>query len=204
MNLSFPEVRVGEPMRCDGLTVFPLYAERSLFGPDYILAHEAMASGTVTVREVSSVGSIPDLLVENKGEVPCLLLEGTELRGQRQHRMLNTTALVGGKSEARVSVSCVEHGRWRQDSPQSSPGSHCPPSLRSLLKGSASSHQRGLGSRQIAIWAEIRRKHRAMGVTSTTEDFSAALETHRKRVEQVQKRLPYPMSANGVWSGYFP
>ena len=37
-----------------------------------------------------------------------------------------------------------------------------------------------------------------MGVTSTTEDLSAALETHRERVEQVQKRLPYPVSANGV------
>ena len=98
MNLSMPEVRVGEPMRCDGLTVFPLYSERSLFSPDYILAHEAMALGTVTVREVSSVGSVPDLLVENNGDMPCLLLEGTELRGQKQHRMLNTTALVGGRA----------------------------------------------------------------------------------------------------------
>jgi len=112
--------------------------------------------------------------------------------------MLNTTALVGGRSEARISVSCVEHGRWRQKSPQSSAGSHCPPSLRALLKGSASSRRRGLGSSQIALWSDIRRRHRAMGVASTTEDLSAALEAHRERVEQVQKRLPYPRSANGV------
>ena len=192
MNPFLPEVRVGEPLHCEALTVFPLFAERSLFSPEYILAHEAMELGTVTVREVSDAGSIPDLLVENNGDLPCLILEGTELRGSKQHRMLNATALIGQKSQARIPVSCVEQGRWRYESQQSSSGSHCPPSLRSLLKGSAASRRHGLGSHQIAMWAEIRRKHRALGVPSTTEDLSAALDTHRERVEQVQKRLPYP------------
>ena len=27
MAVAFPEVRVGEPIRCDGLAVFPLFAE---------------------------------------------------------------------------------------------------------------------------------------------------------------------------------
>jgi hypothetical protein len=198
MNQSFPEVRVGDPLHCGGLAVFPLYAERSLFAPEYVLSHEAMAAGTVTVREVSAAGSIPDLLVENDGDLPCLILEGTELRGQKQHRMLNATTLVGGRSQTRIPVSCVEHGSWRSDSQKSSSGSHCPPTLRSFLKGSAASPRRRLGSCQIAFWAEIRRKHRTMGVASTTEDLSAALETHRAKVEQVQKQVPYPAPANGV------
>jgi hypothetical protein len=198
MNLPFPEIRVGDPSRCGGLAIFPLHAERSLFGVDYILCHEAMAAGTVTVREVSETGSIPDLLVENNGDLPCLILEGTELRGSKQHRMLNATTLVESRSHARIPVSCVEHGRWRSDSQQSSSGSHCPPTLRGFLKGSAASPRRGLGSRQIAMWSEIRRKHRALGVASTTEDLSAAIEAHRERVEQVQKQIPYPASANGV------
>ena len=29
MNLSIPEIRVGPPMRCEGLAVFPLYSERN-------------------------------------------------------------------------------------------------------------------------------------------------------------------------------
>ena len=198
MNPSFPEVRVGEPRRCSALMVFPLFGERSQFGPEYVLCHEAMAAGTVTVREVSATGSIPDLLVQNHGDLPCLILEGTELRGSKQHRMLNTTALVGSRCHARIPVLCVEHGRWRYDWQKSVSGSHCPPTLRSFLKGSAGSRRRGLGSHQIAMWSEIRRKHRALGVDSTTEDLSAALEKHRERVEQVQKQLPYPVSANGV------
>lgn len=203
MSITMPDVRIGEPCKCDSLAVFPLFSEGSLLsenegGLEYLLAHEAMARGTVAVTEVSEAGSIPDLLVENNGDLPCLLLEGTELRGSKQTRMLNTTALVGGKSQIRIPVSCVEHGRWRRNSQQSSSGSHCPPTLRGLLKGSAHSDRRGLGSHQIAMWREIRRKHRALGVTSATEDLSAAMEIHREQLERMKTQFPYPANASGV------
>ncbi|MGO9109932.1 MAG: ARPP-1 family domain-containing protein [Thermoguttaceae bacterium] len=201
MSQLFPDVRVGQPQLSGSLAVFPLFSEGSLFtdrAVDYILAHEAMARGTVAVTEVSDAGSIPDLLVENNGDVPCLILEGTELRGSKQTRMLNTTTLVGGKSQIRIPVSCVEHGRWRRDSQQSSSGSHCPPTLRGLLKGSAHACRRGLGSHQIGMWSAIRRKHRALGVTSATEDLSAALESHREKLERLKTQFPYPANANGI------
>jgi hypothetical protein len=196
--MSFPEIRVGEPMRCEAMTVFPLFSERSLLDrtPDYVLGHDAIEAKTVTVCEVSEQGEVPSLFVDNAGDSKVLLLEGSELRGVKQHRMLNTSVLVGGRSRTRIPVACVERGRWRYELRQSGPGSHCPPSLRHLLKGSAGSRVRG--SHQIALWAEIGRKHRALGVASTTGDLSAALEAHRERVEQVQKQIPYPASANGV------
>src|SRR5208282_2123034 len=100
MCMTMPDVRVGEPLVYNSLAVFPLFSESATFAEeenrlDYLLAHEAMAAGTVTVREVSDAGSVPDLLVENNGDLPCLILEGTELRGSKQSRMLNTTALIG-------------------------------------------------------------------------------------------------------------
>ena len=57
MSVFIPDVRVGQPIAFGGVAVFPLYSERSLL-PDgdstsgYALAHEAMAVGTVAVREV--------------------------------------------------------------------------------------------------------------------------------------------------------
>lgn len=81
-------------------------------GPEYITLREALERGAFTVTETSEGGSVPELLVANKGDVPVLLIDGEELRGAKQNRILNTTILVGAKSTIKVPVSCVEHGRW--------------------------------------------------------------------------------------------
>jgi len=200
MRIPVPDVRVDDPSVCGGVAVFPLYPERSLFtegDPKYILVHEAISAGTVIIREVSEAGSVPEVMVNNDGELPILILEGEELRGAKQNRMAATTVLVGAKSRVRIPVSCVEQRRWRYDSRRFTSGSHCPPSLRHHLKRMAGGGH-GSPSHQTALWAEIRRRHGAMGVSSTTDDLSAALETHRERVERVQEQLPYPPSASGV------
>jgi hypothetical protein len=85
-------------------------------GPEYVTLREALERGVFTVTEVSEGGSVPELMVANKGDVAVLLLDGEELRGAKQNRILNTTILVAPKSTAKVPVSCVEHGRWSYQS----------------------------------------------------------------------------------------
>ena len=68
MTLTFPEIRIGNPIRHDGLAVFPLFAEPS-GGVDYTLSDEAISDGSVAVEEISESGSVPDLSVENKGDL---------------------------------------------------------------------------------------------------------------------------------------
>ena len=57
-------------------------------------------------------GSVPDLLVENRGDVRVLFLEGEELIGAKQNRILNTSVLVAAHTKVKIPVSCVERGRW--------------------------------------------------------------------------------------------
>ena len=115
MYVNFPEVRVGQPLRYKSLSVFPLFAESNR-NIDYLLADEAIGEKLLTVEEVSEAGSVPDLLVENKGNTRVLFIEGEELIGAKQNRILNTSILVAAKSKARIPVSCVEQGRWRYKS----------------------------------------------------------------------------------------
>ena len=68
------------------------------------------------LEEVSEGGSVPQLLVENRGNNRVLFLEGEELVGAKQNRILNTSILVPAKSKIKVPVSCVEQGRWRYTS----------------------------------------------------------------------------------------
>src|SRR5262245_42669230 len=114
---TFSTVRVAEPLRHETLTVFPLSVE-SQAGVDYLPSDEAIAAGVVTVEEVNESGSVPNLLVDNQADTLVLFLEGEELRGAKQNRVLNTSVLVAARSKMTVPVSCVAQGRWRYSSRQ--------------------------------------------------------------------------------------
>jgi hypothetical protein len=201
MAVTFPEVRIGEPIRCDGLAVFPLFAEPS-GGVDYALSDEALSEGTVTVEEVSEAGSVPDLSVENKGDIRVLFLEGEELIGAKQNRILNTSVLVAAHSKVKIPVSCVEAGRWAYSSKFfGSSGSHSPSKLRYALKSSVSKsvrEKRGHVSDQREVWAEVARQQSVLGASSGTTAMSDTFIAHRERVEEAQKRLEYVEGAIGA------
>jgi hypothetical protein len=105
------EMELGAGQSFENMTVFELLRPQN-GGPEYITLREALEKGVFTVTEVSEGGSVPELQVANKGDIAVLLLDGEELRGAKQNRILNTTILVGPKSATKVPVSCVEHGRW--------------------------------------------------------------------------------------------
>ncbi len=192
MCVEFPEVRIGEPRVCGGASVFPLFAELPLapVGVDYVLASEVIAAGTLTVQEVSETGEVPCLLADNGGDRPALFVEGEEVRGGKQNRILASSVLVAGRSRTRVPVACTERGRW-DDSRPFTTGSSCPPSLRYLLKEEAD-------GRQSRIWETIRRKHRATATCSGTENLSDVLDVRREAAEGLRHGLPYVEGALGI------
>ena len=108
-------MELGAGASFENMTVFELLRPQN-GGPEYITLKEAIERSVFSVTETSEGGSVPELMVANKGDVPVLLLDGEELRGAKQNRILNTTILVAPKSSIKVPVSCVEHGRWSYQS----------------------------------------------------------------------------------------
>jgi len=104
-------IQSGDMQVHDNLAVIPLFLDGN-GGPSYITLKEALEKGVLTVKEVSEGGTVPELKVINKGDVLVLLLDGEELAGAKQNRVLNTTVLVAANSEINIPVSCTEHGRW--------------------------------------------------------------------------------------------
>ena len=80
---------------------------------DYLTLDEGLASGAVQVTELSEVGSVPELRVINGGPKPVLIIDGEELVGAKQNRVVNLSILVPAGASLTVPVSCVEAGRWR-------------------------------------------------------------------------------------------
>jgi hypothetical protein len=93
------------------MQVFPLIGSVGI-QPDYLVLKEAMEQGLITVSEVSDAGSVSKLKVENRAKVPILILDGEELAGAKQNRVLNTTILVAALQTMTIPVSCTEHYRW--------------------------------------------------------------------------------------------
>ncbi len=201
MSVALPKLRVGDPLRHEALSVFPLFSEAN-GGVDYRLSDAALADESLLVEEVSEGGSVPDLLVENKGDLRVLFLEGEELVGAKQNRILNTSVLVAAHTKIKIPVSCVEQGRWVYKSRYfGSSGSHSPSKLRRALKASVSrsvKEKRGHTSDQGEVWKEVACLHAAHGVESSSAAMSDAFDTYGDRIGAYREKLKYVNGASGV------
>jgi hypothetical protein len=102
---------LGKPHCFKNMAVFPLLgAARS--EPGYLTLDDALGNGVARITEVSESGTVPELRFDNSAPQSVLLVDGEELVGAKQNRVLNLTLLVGSDRSVRIPVSCVEKGRW--------------------------------------------------------------------------------------------
>jgi len=107
--------------------------------PEYLTLKEALDKQLLIITEVSQEGSVPELKVMNKAEIPVLLLDGEELVGAKQNRVLNTSILLKEKSETIIPVTCTEQRRWAYTSKElSDSGTVMIPKLRVMKSRSVS------------------------------------------------------------------
>ncbi|QVL48298.1 MAG: TIGR02452 family protein [Thiocapsa sp.] len=176
-------VTIGSPMQHGQLTLFPLLAD-GVAEPGYRLLDAALADGTARVTEVSASGSVPELCFVNDGDRPVLLLDGEELIGAKQNRILNLTILAPAHKTITIPVSCVEQGRWHAQSTAfaSARRAHFATG-RARKAADVTSSLRRRGSResdQGAVWRDIAEKSRRFGVASAT---GAAADIYASRRE---------------------
>ena len=65
----------------------------------------------VNVKECEQ-STVNTIVVENKSVVPLILVDGEEIVGGDQNRIIDATILIAPESEMKVPVDCIEHGRW--------------------------------------------------------------------------------------------
>ena len=168
------------------LTLVPLVADEPC-AADYATLDEALALGTVQIGETSEAGRVPELKVLNKGDKAVLLLDGEELIGAKQNRVLNLSILVPPHSERTIPVSCVESGRWSRRSAHfgSAPRAHYAEG-RSAKMQQVTASLRATGTRgsdQGAVWASIEQKMSRLGSSSDTRAMAAMYEDLQQPIE---------------------
>lgn len=179
-------ITLGKARVHTNLTMFPLTAEENI-EPCYRLLDDALAQGCARVTEVSESGSVPELKFINECDRPVLLLDGEELVGAKQNRILNLSVLAPANQTIVIPVSCVEAGRWRADSTEFASASRAHYAAGRARKAvHVTQSLRVAGSRQsdqAEVWADISEKSMRMSACSDTDAAAALYETHRARLD---------------------
>ncbi len=177
----------GEPTTHEGLTVVPL-ASKLGSDLDYLLLDDGLHRDLVTIREVSEGGSVPELTVENRAELPLLIVDGEELVGAKQNRVANLTMLIPAAETTNIPVSCVEAGRWaysRRDFGTSDRVQNARGRAERLqdVRESIRTGERPV-SDQGRVWQSIDEEAEMLEAPSATAAMSAMFERHADELDE--------------------
>ncbi len=192
--MTLEDLNVGAETSFERLSVIPLTMSNPKLPMDYIILDEALSRGDFDVTEVSEGGRVPELQVVNRGETPVLVVDGEELIGAKQNRIINLTILVPAKATVVIPVSCVEAGRWHCQSRRFAASRNAQYSRARAYKvarvteslasnGTARSDQQW-------IWSDIAQKSARMSAASDTSAMSRMFETHQRSIDAFVSAFP--------------
>ena len=194
-------IQPGDMQQYRNVTVFPLFCR---FKPPvkHLVLKEAMEQGLITIGEVNERGHVPQLKVTSNASAPVLILDGEELFGAKQNRVLNTTVLLGKHSVTIIPVSCTEQGRWHYESKTfTESGIIMSPRLRELKNRSVQESlrtAREFHSDQCAIWDGIRDQADHASVSSPTGAMRDVHENRREDISDYCRHFPLVSGQQGV------
>jgi hypothetical protein len=186
-------LQFGDTQQYGRLTIRPVIAEGD-FALPFLTLEEAFAKDAIEITETHESGSVPELLVKNKGDIDVILIEGETLAGAKQNRMVNTTTIVPAKSEIVLPVTCVERGRWSYKSRKFSAGGHV--AYQSMRRSSHRAVSASLAmcdradSDQSEVWTDINAKLGRLNIESETE---ASIDIAEGVMRSVAYAEPEPM-----------
>ena len=185
-------LELGTPVTAANLVMFPLLLPEERM-PAYFTLDEALAAGLASVTEVSEGGSVPELRVKNQATLPLLILDGEELVGAKQNRIVNLTILVPAEQTLHIPVSCVEAGRWARRSREfAAAGRAHYATGRAQKLEQVSCSLRASGTRradQGAVWHDIDAKAERLGAHSATQAAAEMYDKSRRQLDEFQERL---------------
>lgn len=182
------------------MTVIPIFSQTT--GPNYLTLKEAMEQDLLLITEIGKEGSVGELKVKNLADIPVLLLDGEEIVGAKQNRVLNTTILVGAGTEIEVPVSCTEQGRWSYKSRRFS-DSNVIASRRVRRSKSASvkdslRNRGNFRSNQREVWREIDEMSMDSKVSSSTRAMKDVYASQETDLSLFIEAFPYKENQKGI------
>ena len=186
------DLAMGKPQRAANLIMVPLSGNPAA-ALSYILVDEALKKKEVVVEEVSEGGTVPEIRVTNFSEKTVLVVDGTELVGAKQNRIVNASFLLPPKSVTKVPVSCVEQGRWGYRGRTFGRSPHH--AAHSIRKMNVMHHKETLKARQGyrsdqgKVWEHVACMSHAMDAPTATGAMHDVYEQKKSSFEEFVKKI---------------
>jgi hypothetical protein len=181
--MPVPAVTLAQSQAFETITMVPLFAGvHHGPSPGYLTLDEALHAGSIEITETSAQGSVNELKVFNTGSAPVFILDGEELVGAKQNRVVNLSILVPAGAALTIPVSCVEAGRWRARSRAFSAAPRTQYAAgRAKRMAQVTASMRASGERrsnQAEVWADIASKAERMAARSPTSAMEEIFAVH--------------------------
>ena len=158
--------------------------------------------GLVEISEVDENGNVNEVKIINKAVTPLLLIDGEEIIGSKQNRIINSTIIIPAKSEKIIPVSCTEAGRWNYNSTTFHYSKHMANSRvrrDKLISVSQSlKREKSFRSNQNKVWSNIREIQDELEVDSTTNALHDSFVQRSYDIENYKKSFTIHENQNGL------
>ena len=197
-------IRLGDTIRFKNLSVVPLFsnAGANTSALNYISLKHGMEKNLVEITEISEGGSVPTLQVHNRGNKPLFILDGEELVGAKQNRIVNTSMLLAAKSYFQVPVSCTERGRWSYNSRKFSDSGVVMSSKARYSKServyASLKRKAGYNAEQSMVWNDIETMHQKYATSSGTRAMKDAFVQKENEIKDYIAAFPLQLYQNGM------
>ncbi len=188
----FKRLSIGEPVSHKNLTVYPL-VDGSSGEPDYLLLERALQEGLVSVTEVHGAGSVNHLKVTNQAKFAVLIMDGEELVGAKQNRVVNLTILVPAQQTIVIPLTCVEQGRWHHVSPQFRASRQAMPATMRARKSQQVFYTRIATGQAMAdqaeMWYELDERQQMLNAFSPTSAMADIYARHEASLQDYERAI---------------
>lgn len=174
---ALDRIDTGEPVFLRNLILHPV----GLASPDHAevaSVEELLPAELAAFRELDTP-MVGEIEFENRSDRPVLMLDGEEITGSLQNRIVAASTCVEPRSTSSIGVICAEEERW--DELGAFRTGYCSyPGIRAILSGRGRQKE-GL---QQNVWDEIERKltvTRTRSATSSMHDIYDNLEDEVSR-----------------------
>lgn len=174
------------------MSVIPIKTE---FGSDVDILNlnKGLDLGIVTISECEP-STVGEVLVKNDAVNPLILLDGDEIIGANQNRIVNSSLLIPPHTTMKVSVSCTEKGRW-QYTKGFEHSKYLANSKTRTAKEYCNFHQKDL---QSVVWESIDELESDLLVKSKTSAMSESYETFKNVHDDYIKHFPLENMQTGA------